>query len=204
MSKKSLRIIFLCGLSLVLLFAIPASAQELEYQPLEPFPNVDQSGTGQSLESVLNFAFQTLFTIGGLIAVFAFIIGGIAYMTSEVAHKKDEAKKRIQAAIYGLLLLAVSWLILNTINPDLLKFNFNPTTLNSNNSAAQGTGNAPGPLRITIDRAESVKIYNSDSPDDVADALESYNRTQCNNRGVRAVEGGSDNHGAYTLYQCIQ
>jgi hypothetical protein len=107
-------------------------AGEICYTPLEPLPGVDESGGSQSLSSILNFAFRTLFTIGGLLAVFFLILGGIAYMTSEIANKKDEAKKRIRGALLGLGLLIVSYLILNTINPELLQFNigvFTPSQL---------------------------------------------------------------------------
>lgn len=109
---------------------------ELCYTPLEPFPGVDQSGSRQSLESLLNFIFKTLFTIGGLIAVLFLILGGLAYMTSEVAHKKEEAKKRIAGAVYGLVLLAVSWIILNEINPELLNFDLTSRQTQSPNTPA--------------------------------------------------------------------
>ena len=50
-------------------------------------------------------------------AVGTLVWGGIIYMTSEVMDKRDLARKRIQAAVWGLVLLLGAYIILNTINP---------------------------------------------------------------------------------------
>ena len=53
------------------------------------------------------------------------VVAGIGYMVSEAAVDIQKAKDRAVAALWGLLLLTGCWLILYTINPDLLKFNLN-------------------------------------------------------------------------------
>jgi ABC-type nickel/cobalt efflux system permease component RcnA len=60
--------------------------------------------------------------IGAILAVGVIIYGGVLYIISagNPATQK-EAKEWIKAAIYGLLLLLGAWLILNTINPTILK-----------------------------------------------------------------------------------
>ncbi len=55
-------------------------------------------------------------------------ISGIRYMVSDIVTSKEAAKKRITACLYGLVLIAASYLILNTINPQLVTFNLNPGT----------------------------------------------------------------------------
>ena len=90
----------------------------LSYTPLEPLSPAETSNI--NFCQLLNFAFQVLIYLGGMFAVLALVIGGITYMVSGVANKISKAKTRIRAAIYGLLLLISSWLILNTVNPQLI------------------------------------------------------------------------------------
>jgi hypothetical protein len=53
------------------------------------------------------------------------IWGGIIKMTTDSWSKTDEANKKIQNAVYGLVLALVSWLLLYTINPDMVTFSNN-------------------------------------------------------------------------------
>ncbi len=93
----------------------------ITYTPLEPFPNAT-TATYNSLGLYLNFVFKILLSLGAMVAVVTLVFGGIAYMVSEIADKKTEARKRIQAALLGLFLLLTCWLILYEINPNLVKF----------------------------------------------------------------------------------
>lgn len=62
-----------------------------------------------------------LIIIGAMLAVVRFSIGGIMYMTSDIANTRAKAKSQMWACIWGLLLLISSVLILNTINPAITK-----------------------------------------------------------------------------------
>ena len=67
----------------------------------------------------------------GVSAVLAFIMitfGGLMYMTTEAVGGKGKAKEYITNAIWGLVLVISSWVLLNTINPQLLKFDLNIIT----------------------------------------------------------------------------
>lgn len=68
--------------------------------------------------------FNTIFLIAiglcGALAVVMIVIGGVQYMGDESIFGKTEAKSRITSAILGLLIALGSWVLLNTINPDLL------------------------------------------------------------------------------------
>ncbi len=50
---------------------------------------------------------------------------GIEYAISEAVGTKQQAIEGIQQAILGLMLALASWLILNTINPQLVNLQFN-------------------------------------------------------------------------------
>jgi len=103
-----------------LTFAQQNAQGRLEYAPLEPLtPNTQ---TYPNIGSYLNAAFSALLTLGALFAVVTFTIGGVVYMTSDAIGKKSAAVDRMKASIWGLLLLAASVLILQTINPGLLNF----------------------------------------------------------------------------------
>jgi len=72
-------------------------------------------------------AFQNLYTyiisIAGAIALAALIIGGILYLTSAGEPEKlSKARKQILAAFLGIIILLSSYLILRTINPNLVSF----------------------------------------------------------------------------------
>lgn len=50
-------------------------------------------------------------------------------MSTDAIMKKEDGKKRIQNAVYSLVLVIAAWLILNTINPNLLNINLNIETV---------------------------------------------------------------------------
>ena len=115
-----------------------AEGGPLQYQPLEPILPGSAVPNDAQFASYLNGAITVLITIGAMLAVLWFVIGGVEYMTSEAVGKKSDAVSRMQAALWGLLLLAGAVLILQTINPNLLNFN-----LGSLGAIGRGTSNNP-------------------------------------------------------------
>lgn len=101
---------------------------DLGYSPLEPIQGVTSGQNGQAISfpTLLGNIYKIAITIGALFSVLMLTVSGIRYMLSDVVTDKARAIKRIQACLYGLVLIAVSWLILNTINPQLVTFNLNP------------------------------------------------------------------------------
>ena len=108
-------------LLLLLLSANVAMAQtfcqggQCTYVPLEPLPcPADtpncQGSTVNDVPALLTAAFKLLITLGSLFAIVMIVIAGIAYMLSESAPEIDKAKKRMWAAIYGLLLLTLAYM----------------------------------------------------------------------------------------------
>ena len=105
--------------------ACSGTSCNIKYTPLEPVAPGEAS-TIQSpsdFPRVLNVFFNFLIALGAAIAVVTLTVGGVFYMTSDLIPVKDRARDRMTASVWGLLLLLVSWLILNTINPQLLNFN---------------------------------------------------------------------------------
>ncbi|HVV38788.1 MAG TPA: pilin [Candidatus Paceibacterota bacterium] len=106
----------------------------ISYTPLEPLLPDAPANIASDFGAYLNLMFKLFLSVGALLAVGRLVVGGIMYMTSEVMETKGDAKRWMTSSIYGLLLLAGSWLILYTINPDLLKFNL--VVPGSNNTPA--------------------------------------------------------------------
>jgi hypothetical protein len=90
----------------------------LSYTPLEPL--AVNGGTSTDFCGLLNLVFKILIYVGGMVAVVFLVIGGITYMVSEVVSKRGVARDRIKAAVWGLGVLLVSWLVLNAVNPQLV------------------------------------------------------------------------------------
>ena len=103
-------------------------------------PNVPggQLPVGQELPSYINYLF--IFGLGliAFLALAQMMIGGIQYIlaASNVVNKVN-AKDTIQQALLGLGLLLVSYLLLRTINPDLVNLR------NPNLTLTQFQGSAP-------------------------------------------------------------
>ncbi|MFA6586129.1 MAG: pilin [Candidatus Paceibacterota bacterium] len=100
------------------------------YTPLAPLPKGD--GTGEMLTTIdtagqcpfgnyLNIIIKLILGIAAVLAMVMIVMGGIEYMTSELISGKEAGKETITHAILGLLLALSAYLILNTINPQLLK-----------------------------------------------------------------------------------
>jgi cell wall-associated NlpC family hydrolase len=100
-----------------------------------PLVNIDVSSAG-ALGNYLNIILKLAIGIAAVLAMVMIVMGGIQYMTSDFISSKEEGKKRILNAIFGLLIALGAWLILYTINPDLLNTNTlipSPTTLQYTN-----------------------------------------------------------------------
>ena len=77
--------------------------------------------TEPSLSSYIRYLY--LFGLGAvsLAALGTLVIGGFMYMGGDTVTSKEKAKEYIWGALSGLVLALAAYLILYTINPDLLK-----------------------------------------------------------------------------------
>ena len=97
------------------------------YWPLTPLPGMDPTQPVKA-EDYINSIFSILIGLAGVLAVVMIIYGGIQYMSTDAFSGKSEAKSTIQNAFLGLGLAIASYLILNTINPDLVNIKINIPT----------------------------------------------------------------------------
>jgi len=107
-----------------------------EYVPLVNLPHVvyTRGSVGVYLQGIFYF----FLGLTALLAVVVISYGGIQYITTDAIQGKSDGKARINQALLGLLLALVAWIILFTINPDLI--NFNPTP-----PSGTGSGGSPSP-----------------------------------------------------------
>lgn len=112
MKKLFLYIIIFSALPLVTL-------AQVKYDPLIRIPGVTDTES-PTFSGYINFLYALSISLAALLAVIKIIIAGVKYMLSDVVTSKGAAKQDIQAALFGLLLILGAYIILNTINPQLL------------------------------------------------------------------------------------
>lgn len=133
-NKKWLKIFILLGvviLTLVLFSQSVSAARVLEYDypkiPLPGFGNVSLNDIQQGIEgkdplgSLILYLYTFSVMLVGLIAFGVIIMAGFKFLTSGAnPGLRKQAKDQLQAALLGIVILLSSWLILNTINPELV------------------------------------------------------------------------------------
>ena len=102
----------------VLFFTAPMQAAAQTYSTL-----IDSSlNNGGGLDGLLNNIFLLSISAAAIFAVIKIIIGGVKYMLTDVVTTKESAKKDIKGALLGLVIILAAVFILQTINPNLTKF----------------------------------------------------------------------------------
>lgn len=112
------------------------------YTALEPLPCIPSPpgtpggitcpggvGSPQStfnFQNYVQYIFNLIIAIAAAAAVFMIVFGGLEYMTTESWTSKGAGLSKVKNALYGLLLVLASYLILRTIDPRLVAI---PTTL---------------------------------------------------------------------------
>lgn len=128
MSKKLFLIFNLIILLLFVLVSFVLAAEETqEGKPLEiKYPEVSKEikapkTTEMKLEDYVKYIFALSIRIAGFIAFGVMVWGGIRYLTSagSVAVMAD-SKKQILGGFLGIVILLSSYLILRTINPEIV------------------------------------------------------------------------------------
>jgi hypothetical protein len=132
-----------------------AFAQSKDYVPLAPLPGTLTMGTGETnLQTYLPGIFKLAVGLATVFAVLMIVIGGFQYMSTDAIQGKSAGKERIKNAVFGLVLVIGAWLILYTINPNLLTLNLNITSATVAAPAGTSLGNTvstPG-VAMTTDQ----------------------------------------------------
>jgi len=156
---------------IILLFAISCALLAISYAPyaakaqvkLETaLPNIPGApAPSSSLPGYINYLFIFGLSLIAFLALAQMMIGGLTYILAagNVA-KVEDAKDTIKQALLGLGLLLVSYLLLRTINPDLVNLR------NPNLAPTQFQGAVPtGPNEPPQPGRPSVLVYSVTSPE---------------------------------------
>jgi len=129
--KKIFRIIiFLLILSTILIAtgSVFAATKEVKvggdkgYTLLEPGILGSNPTAPKDFLAYVNVLYQSLLYISIALAIIYIVIGGFEYLTSAAASGKGDGKKKVTDALIGLAIALLSFLILKTINPDLVQW----------------------------------------------------------------------------------
>jgi hypothetical protein len=107
-------------LAIISIVTIPTAVFAQNY--LVGIPGVDQGGG--DFDAYIQAVYVMFISIAALLAVVKIIIAGLKYMFTDIVTQKGDAKKDIQGAVFGLLVVLSAVLILTVINPELTGFNF--------------------------------------------------------------------------------
>ncbi len=175
---------------------------EAEYPEIQGFkPETVAANLPQYVKYIFNFAIA----IVGLIAFGVLVWAGIRYLTS-VGNPKEtaESKKQILAVILGLLILLFSYLILTTINPQLVIFRLPGLTP----APVTPATTTPPILEPTPDVYEKIKLL-VNALSDAVKSIDSQVSTlknlieQCNCSNAKSMcICGSGSGSSYSLDYC--
>jgi hypothetical protein len=123
------KILLITTLLIILWSLFAAFSAWAGYKIEVSIPGGPTSGESVTLTQYIRYLY--LFGLGavGIAALGVLVTAGFRYMLSDTIDSKDEAKKMIQGALSGLVLALAAYLILNTINPDLVKLKKPETTI---------------------------------------------------------------------------
>jgi len=106
------------------------------FVPLTHLPQIQQAANSATLPVFLNQLYKICIGVAAVLAVLLIMYAGVEIMTSRGSVSSNEkAKKHIQNAILGLILVLSPTIVFGIINPDILKLNIDvsglkPQTLN--------------------------------------------------------------------------
>lgn len=110
--------------AIVIFFFVPARAVFAQVPISVSIPGSYINSTSTSPGGYIANFYQFALLIGGVLALAVVVYGGILYMmTVGNPSGQSEAKEWLMAALWGILLLGGAYLVLNTINPQLVNLN---------------------------------------------------------------------------------
>jgi hypothetical protein len=147
-----------------ILLAIPmltsfAQAPAAEYKPLVTIPGVTREGVAVAFPEYVKGAYRFTIAFSFVLAVIMLVIGGFQYMASEAVDTKKDAKNRIYSALFGVLIVITAYLLLNTINPDLLNFSLDTSLVPGQNQNTDPKVNNLPPCIQTPNEPEAPGWY---------------------------------------------
>jgi len=133
--------------TIIFVFPLTAAAQ---YDTLVEIPQLQGGG----FNDYINAVYALCISVAALLAVVKIIVAGVKYMFSDIVPQKNGAKKDIQGALLGLVIVLAAVLILTVINPNLTNFDLNITQ--QDRAPEQKTSSN---TRITTERGKDSNRY---------------------------------------------
>jgi len=136
------KVILLSGAVIFCFALMPLMAKAVD--TLIEYPEIggQKVAFGMTLQELIRYIYLFAIGICGAVALTAILLGAIKYVgAAGNPSKMTDAKEQIFSAILGVIILLSSYLILNTINPDLVLLNPNP---GGAMTAGTTTGNTTG------------------------------------------------------------
>lgn len=133
--RKHIVAILVCLVLFLMIMAPLITFAQEAFVPLTGIPGVTSTTT--DFDTFLNGIFNIGLAIAATLAVVMITIGGLQYMTTDSISNKSEGKDKIQNAVIGLLIALLIFIILFTINPNLLKFDITITPPPDKNEAGE-------------------------------------------------------------------
>ncbi|MFA6992738.1 MAG: hypothetical protein WC269_05705 [Candidatus Gracilibacteria bacterium] len=164
----------------------------------------------EDIQTYIVRLYQFAVGISGIVAVGMIVYGAIIIIIkSENIAAKSEGRQIIQDALWGVLLLFASYLLLQSINPDLVKLKDPSAAPIATSTLTQGTlsqiSSSTCGMATDIEAVNGVPIYSGDStasPIKKADQdQEPYNK--CGLRRVLFMHKGDINDNLSTDYETL-
>jgi len=175
------------------IFASFANAQD--YTPLAPLPGTFTGATGSettNISTYLGGMLKLLIALGAGVSILIAIIGGTQYVAAGIAPSaKQDAKERIFNAFIGLALVLTSYLLLNSINPGLVQFNFSLPPIGTSPAPTTTGGGAHVPEPLPTTPLVQPPVYGIATPVDTANAVVAAN-TQAQNQINALIDRNND------------
>lgn len=196
--KNAYLLAFIIAAILTVGFFHFTQAANTTYTPMEKIPGTSFSSATtfkQYVEAIYKFGIWTI----GIAAMMMIMIGGFMYMTSAGNNASmGKAKGIITDAIIGLIMAMTAYLLLYTINPDLVKVNINlSSSTSSSSSSSDKTSSTASQQQAACNKWCTDNKADTSNEETKADA-ESYNANCLNgcSENYASMIGGST--AAYT------
>jgi hypothetical protein len=122
--KKNIFLKYLFSILSFLALSLPTASLALTLNLDYPAFGGFDLNNNQDLNQIVAWFYYFIIGIAGLSAFIMLTWGGFQYLTSAGNPAAiGDAKDKIKSALLGLLLILISWLILQVINPDLTTLN---------------------------------------------------------------------------------
>jgi len=115
------------------------------FVPLTSLPGIQNAANATTLPVFLNEVYKICIGVAAVLAVLYIMYAGVEFMTSRGSVSSNEnAKKHIQNAILGLILVLSPTIVFGIINPDILHLDLDVSQLtpSDNSISAQNLSNA--------------------------------------------------------------